>query len=147
MNNEIIFYIPQEYPQEIPSISFRDTFLTKIGQDSFYTKFRQKAEVLKGNAMLFELIIWCKKELELTLINDNNRIDQTTKERATLSPTTSFRRSVLLLDHMRNEINYIKSIRELVDNLNLAGILLFCNKTILLILEGAEENLKASLNF
>ena len=161
---KVVISIPSKYPLDIPNISLFSENIDAKNIKDLHQKLYNHAEKCTGSPMLMDLIDLLQQEiinlpvLSNTMMKMECNAPRMSGGTNSLSSTEDGRQtdvcigrnlhqesvSVLLLhiDHMRAKNKYIKLIERWVKELQLTGRLLFCNRLILLLLQGEPDVLK-----
>ncbi|XP_031431130.1 RWD domain-containing protein 3 isoform X3 [Clupea harengus] len=133
----IIFHLSPEYPRCLPVISVSSEDLSRHQCQSIKESLIKKAVELQPDPMVHELLSWFK---------ENSSGFMTV---ATIAPTQKDEQgtwvALLHLDHMRAKTKYVKLIEKFTSELDLTGRL-FLGRIILILLQGARENIKEYLH-
>ncbi|RUS87410.1 hypothetical protein EGW08_004864 [Elysia chlorotica] len=165
------FALPCDYPQiSVPSVEVSCSSLDASVMESMMKTLNQRAIELRGEMMLLDLACLAKELVEKGLagaVDSNSKqtgvfeershkssIVEGCDEQALHAQTTScdkyyqrtnddnFVTTLLHLDHMRSKPSYIKLIKKWAGELSLVGRLLFCQRVILILLQGESRDVK-----
>ncbi|KAK7495117.1 hypothetical protein BaRGS_00013757 [Batillaria attramentaria] len=153
---ELRLLLPASYPAAVPTISVFSDHLTRNDLSQLRTTLCQCAEQNLGQPALMDIISLATEELlKLRAANHSRESKDTPSVGNKASPQTvpggesgdpsgtSCDRVVLLhLDHMRAKAQYVKLIRKWVADLSLTGRLIFCQRLILIVLQGESASIK-----
>ncbi|XP_055924213.1 RWD domain-containing protein 3-like isoform X1 [Argiope bruennichi] len=131
----LTFEIPEQYPQVIPQISLASTKLLKAERISIEKEIRDHAEELIGSPMIMDLVIKFREIFEKHFIKYELSQDKALECEDDYT-------AVILIDHIRQRNRYLKALRTWASELNIVGILIFCQKWIFLIIQGSKKNVK-----
>ena len=122
------------YPQELPSVSISTNGITKKKCEKLKIDLIAFASHLKDQPMLMELRNW---------VSDNWKVYRNVSEVGGVCAAVQETCWILLhLDHMRSKAKYTKTIMKWTKELSLCGRLVFCDKLILILLQGSEQDIK-----
>ena len=91
-----------------------------------------------GRPVVIEMISLLQEKL--SEIETENNVETIKKQ-----PTPDISTLLLRIDHMRSRTHYVKTIKRWTEQLDLKGRLLFCQKLILLLLQGNSTALKVCI--
>ena len=125
----------EDYPHALPGISLTSAFLTRQSTQNLRNDLMIFAGSLIGEPMLMELRLWLEDNWTRYIEKTNTRGQHATCDE-------SHYICLLHLDHMRAKAKYVKMIEKSTSELTLTGRLLFCEKLILILLQGDQVNIK-----
>lgn len=123
------------YPNEPPSISVQSQYLNRQECDGIKVFLLGEADSLHGTPMILNLLT----SLQEKEINPRKALKSIVTAPVENENLTT---CVLQLDHMRNKVQYTKTIKRWCDELEILGRLLFCQRWIFIILQSSERNIK-----
>ncbi|KAK3744870.1 hypothetical protein RRG08_050808 [Elysia crispata] len=167
-NGSLHFSLPCDYPQvSAPVVKVMCSSLDTNVIESITRGVSQRANELQGEMMLLDLACLAKELLEKELAHSMNtsRRDyvkernhnssrfednckktlqaQASNEKSYCRPNSANIVTALLhLDHMRSKSSYCKLIKKWAVELSLVGRLIFCQRLILILLQGDSKNVK-----
>ncbi|KAL7637633.1 UNVERIFIED_CONTAM: hypothetical protein RMT77_012362 [Armadillidium vulgare] len=121
------------YPSSLPLISVLSQNLTRNECDFMKIWLMEKSKNLVNSPMLFQIISLAYEYLEEKCVK---------REEIDLKTPSLVHSCILRLDHMRDRSHYCKLILSWTRELNLVGRLFFCQKLILILLQGTKEDIK-----
>ncbi|XP_070194921.1 RWD domain-containing protein 3-like isoform X2 [Littorina saxatilis] len=148
------------YPSNAPSISVRSEQLSRSGMTQLRTMLTQAAEHSLDRPMLLDLISLASEELQKVTVCDGKmrttdqggggnsatpegrKASEQTEEINGSRESSADRMALLHLDHMRAKTQYIKLIKKWTSELFLTGRVLFCQRLILIVLQGPASAVK-----
>ncbi|XP_060583364.1 RWD domain-containing protein 3-like, partial [Ruditapes philippinarum] len=144
---KIIFIIGKEYPNQLPQISVFSENLDREIISRVKRKVLQNCSELLGEPMLISLIMLIKENLQLEV---ESEMPLTGKSLCKVhknmnnanSGSENIWTDILHIDHMRSKNKYCKTLEKWAAELTLCGKILFCNKLIIIILQGDIKNIK-----
>ncbi len=141
---EVTFTIPTTYPSVCPKLSLRSNVLTKENANQLKTDALSYAQTLIAQPMIMDIIMWFKENLSRYCISqeESSQNSQTQEVKSEELLWTA----LLHLDHMRAKAKYTKTIQKWVAELKLSGCLIFCDKLILILLQGHQQDIKVPLH-
>ncbi|XP_041359860.1 RWD domain-containing protein 3-like [Gigantopelta aegis] len=159
---KVVFSIPSKYPLATPHISLFSENIDPKNIKHIRYKLYSLAENHKGSPMLMNLIDFLQQELlGVPPVLDNHSakmrchapelsgrsLSEEDGEKSDFFNGTKYQHEMvstilLYIDHMRAKTKYVKLIEKWVKELELTGRLLFCNRLILLLLQGESDRLK-----
>ncbi|RXG56344.1 RWD domain-containing protein 3 [Armadillidium vulgare] len=138
------------YPSSLPLISVLSQNLTRNECDFMKIWLMEKSKNLVNSPMLFQIISLAYEYLEEKCVK-SEEIDLKTPSLVHFKIYVSILiivnlilldSCILRLDHMRDRSHYFKLILSWTRELNLVGRLFFCQKLILILLQGTKEDIK-----
>lgn len=144
---KMIFHIGKEYPNQFPQISILSENLDRDVISRVKSKVLHNCSDLLGEPILISLILSIKENLQAEIESESEVADKvlcnfqknTKNDNYTSDKIWT---SVLHIDHMRSKTRYCKTLEKWASELTLCGKILFCNKLIIVILQGNIENIK-----
>lgn len=131
-----LFHLPPHYPHSPPAISVSSGGLSRQQCHSIKESLLHKSMDLLTEPMIHELLSWFKDNSDSFVVPIVESIAE--HEHDTWM-------SLLHLDHMRSKTKYVKVIERFTSELSLTGRL-FLGRPILILLQGARENIKEYLH-
>lgn len=152
---DLCFLLPSAYPSKAPDVSVQSDQLSRSETAHLRTVLCEAAAQNLEQPMLMQLISLASEELCMIAASkptkaspadcENDRNSTSPPDWTDSSRTSSDDRLVLLhLDHMRAKTQYIKLIKKWVAELSLSGCLVFCQRLILILLQGSTPSIKVT---
>lgn len=143
---KVVFYLGKDYPHQFPQISLFTENLNREAISRVKSKVLQDCDDLLGEPMLISLISSVREnvqlELELKHSFTEDSVDNQNARYKCVSDDGKIWTSILHIDHMRSKNKYCKTLEKWASELTLCGKILFCNKLIIVLLQGETENIK-----
>ncbi|XP_062338405.1 RWD domain-containing protein 3 [Osmerus eperlanus] len=142
----LLFHLPPGYPARLPEVSVSSEQLTRKQCRLLGERALQRAGVLAPEPMVLELVRWVQDTLsELSLdpgwSGEQQEEMKTREEEERRREECAGWTALLLVDHMRSRVRYVKMIRRWSSELQLVGRL-FLGPLILVLLQGPHANIK-----
>ncbi|XP_071033423.1 RWD domain-containing protein 3 isoform X2 [Parasteatoda tepidariorum] len=131
----VTFEIPERYPQEAAHLSICSSEMTNSEKCAIEKDIRNYALQLIGRPMIMDLVTKTQELFRHHCVVECKRNEPTLLEQEDYI-------AVISIDHMRQRRKYSKTLQSWACELNICGILLFCQKWIYLILEGLKNDIK-----
>ncbi len=140
---QITFTISSGYPSVCPKLSLRSNMLNRDYANKLKSDALSYAQTLINQPMIMDIIMWFKENLSryCIVVEDLSQDSQANEAQSEDLLWTA----LLHLDHMRAKAKYTKTIQKWTSELNLTGCLVFCDKLILILLQGHQRNIKVRL--
>ena len=129
------------YPEQVPKVTVGSRHLTREAAHRLTEDLAEHTDSLIGEAMILQLVMQLKSAVAEHHHLASAASDHTANEETAID---NFYTALLHLDHMRNRTKYSKTIMKWSDEMNLTGRLIFCDKLILILLQGRQRNIKVS---
>ncbi|XP_045188819.2 RWD domain-containing protein 3-like isoform X2 [Mercenaria mercenaria] len=141
---KIVFHLGQDYPNKFPQMSIFSGSLDREAISRVKSKVLQDSANLLGEPMLISLISSVKEylQLELESIHTMARMSNDVQRSCDKSNSDKIWTTILHIDHMRSKNKYCKTLEKWASELTLCGKILFCNKLIIVLLQGDIQNIK-----
>ena len=154
---EIILHLSSSYPDKEPTISIRCEQLSKNDVSCIKTELGSIVQENVGQPMLLDLISKANEELSKIVVKSvqdscvNNTLENPTPKNSAASNINTFeddsqRICLLHLDHMRAKSQYVKLIKKWTAELQLKGYLIFCQRLIVILLQGSSTMIKVCIS-
>jgi len=149
INLKIVLQPSSDYPNHVPQMS---VFSDQISRDIIIEAKQKAVEFCKailGDSMLVSLSIYLQEYFQ-DLLDSGQIANNHGQANSQLGDTAdndieAISTSVLKIDHMRSKTKYCKTLDKWASDLKLSGRIVFCNKLILVILQGNKSNIKVNL--
>ena len=158
---ELCFSLPSTYPSKAPDVSVLGDQLSRSDITHLRSALHESAVQHLDQPMLMALISLASEELRTIAASKitntpqpaargdggevtTNPSDRSRSRREGSRVSGADRLALLHLDHMRAKTQYIKLIRKWVAELSLKGCLVFCQRLILILLQGPPSSIKVT---
>ncbi|XP_076462874.1 RWD domain-containing protein 3-like [Babylonia areolata] len=146
---QLCLSLPSSYPSTQPDISVRSDSLSREEITHLRKNLCAYATENLGNPILLDLINlagdYVHKLVEHrqeAAVRESKTCPKSQEAEGVQSQGTDCRLVLLHLDHMRAKTQYVKLIKKWVGELSLNGCLMFCQRLILIVLQGSSSAVK-----
>lgn len=139
----VIIQPTKDYPHSFPQISIISEHLSREQISDAKTKALDYCSSMLGEPIMVMLSSFLKGFIQ-NEVDSDKLSNKTVKSESCSNIENSICTCVLHIDHMRSKTKYCKTLEKWTEELNLCGRLAFCNKLILVILQGKGANIKVN---
>ena len=130
------------YPESVPEVSISSSELTRNQALRMKEDLMEYAHSMKGAPMLLDISLWIRENVA-QYASDAMPSDISNHDQVEGKFDENWMH-VLHIDHMRAKMKYTKTIQKWTEEFGVKGRLLFCDRLILLLLQGDISSIKVS---
>ncbi|KAL8604683.1 hypothetical protein ACOMHN_017642 [Nucella lapillus] len=148
LDAELGLFLPSAYPSQPPDVSVRSDTLSRKDITRLRMVLIENVSQSIDQPMLLDLITLASEELVKIVEEQKKDLPRTSvnsddlKNFHSQSVPSESRLALLHLDHMRAKTQYVKLIKKWAADLSLNGCLVFCQRLILIVLQGPSFAIK-----